>query len=231
VKAGVERTLRHRAIAGEAVKDDSRIAGAFLCENPESVFLRLPGVNHDRQAPAARQADLRPEDRLLDRARREVVVVIEADLAHRPGRGGLPQALVDEGSGPLRVAGKRARRVRMHANRQADVGPGHLDARRAPAFLLVIRAEDDERRRDAGGAGAIDDRLEVAGELGSGEMTMAVDHRTRAPGGTSRSKPRRIGWPPSGLPASTIPLDSTPISVAGCRFATITIVRPTSCSG
>ena len=39
------------------------------------------------------------------------------------------------------------------------------------------------------------------------------------------------GRPPSGLAASTMPFDSMPISLAGLRFATITMLRPTSCSG
>jgi len=39
--------------------------------------------------------------------------------------------------------------------------------------------------------------------------------RTRVPGGGGTSKPMTMGFPPSGLAASTIPFDSTPISVAG----------------
>ena len=40
-----------------------------------------------------------------------------------------------------------------------------------------------------------------------------------------------LGLPPSGLAASTMPFDSMPISFAGFRLATMTIVRPTSASG
>ena len=40
-----------------------------------------------------------------------------------------------------------------------------------------------------------------------------------------------IGLPPSGLAARTIPFDSTPISFAGFRLATMTTVRPMRASG
>ena len=54
-------------------------------------------------------------------------------------------------------------------------------------------------------------------------------HRTRQPG--SASTVTSTGFPPSGLAASTMPFDSMPISFAGFRLATITIVLPTSASG
>ena len=47
----------------------------------------------------------------------------------------------------------------------------------------------------------------------------------------SPSKPTSVGLPPSGLAASTMPFDSMPISFAGFRLNTMTMVRPTSASG
>ena len=53
----------------------------------------------------------------------------------------------------------------------------------------------------------------------------------RAPTGTSSVKVQSTGLP-SGVEAATIiPLDSTPRSLRGARFATITTLRPTSSSG
>ena len=56
-------------------------------------------------------------------------------------------------------------------------------------------------------------------------------YRTRVPGAGGSSKLTSIGFPPSGLAASTIPFDSMPISFAGFRLTTMTTVRPTSASG
>src|SRR5262245_27260653 len=50
-------------------------------------------------------------------------------------------------------------------------------------------------------------------------------HRTLVPGSGGVSKLTSIGLPPSGLAASTIPFDSTPISFAGLRLKTMTTVR------
>ena len=65
------------------------------------------------------------------------------------------------------------------------------------------------------------------------QVAVGVDearHRTSVPGGTSRSGWSSTGWPSSEA-ASTMPRDSTPISLAGCRLATTTTWRPTSDSG
>ena len=55
--------------------------------------------------------------------------------------------------------------------------------------------------------------------------TRAFIYRTRVPGSGGVSKPTSIGLPPSGLAASTMPFDSTPISFAGFRLNTMTTVR------
>src|SRR5712691_11783924 len=53
---------------------------------------------------------------------------------------------------------------------------------------------------------------------------------TLAPGGTSASKVHSTALPSTDA-ASTMPFDSTPISFAGFRSATITTFFPTSVSG
>lgn len=55
-------------------------------------------------------------------------------------------------------------------------------------------------------------------------------HFTFVPAGTLGSTLSRLGSPSIDA-ASTIPFDSTPISLAGCRFATITTFLPTRSSG
>ena len=58
----------------------------------------------------------------------------------------------------------------------------------------------------------------------------AVAHVTFAPGGKSRSSVRTESLPPAEA-ASTIPFDSTPISFAASRFATMTTFLPTISAG
>ena len=58
----------------------------------------------------------------------------------------------------------------------------------------------------------------------------ASSHFTFVPGATAASNVQSTALP-STEPASTIPFDSTPMSFAGFRFATSTIVFPTSASG
>src|SRR5204862_3384889 len=81
------------------------------------------------------------------------------------------------------------------------------------------RVRDDEDRKKTGSV--------KPGEFSQHERF----YRTLLPGGGGSSNDRSTGLPPSGLAASTMPFDSTPISVAGCRLNTITIVRPTRASG
>ena len=94
-----------------------------LLENPERVVLGFPGVDHDRQTPFAGERNLAGEDRLLDVPRREVVVIVEADLA-KPARQRLR---VDRGRHRPRravgVGGELPRRMRMDADREPDAAP------------------------------------------------------------------------------------------------------------
>ena len=56
-------------------------------------------------------------------------------------------------------------------------------------------------------------------------------HFSRAPTGTSSRNPASTGLPPSSEAATIMPFDSMPRSLRGCRLATITTLRPISCSG
>src|SRR5687767_14303204 len=73
----------------------------------------------------------------------------------------------------------------------------------------------------------------TAGNLGPRSRYVSIfleRQRTFVPAGTLGSTLIRLGSPSIDA-ASTMPFDSTPINVAGCRFATITTFRPTSSSG
>ncbi len=161
-------------------------------------------------------------------------MIVQTDLPYRPdrrGRGGLCAYEVSSNLGPI---GKPGGLMGVDANREACCRPQNLESRGLGGLLLVAGREDAERVIHAGGAGPFDDRVEVTGEHLVGEMAVRVDHaryRTREPSGGGASNPTTTGAPPSGLAASTMPLDSMPMSLAGFRLATTTRVRPTSDSG
>src|SRR5688572_25284398 len=119
----------------------------------------------------------------------------------------------------------------MHTNREANLIPGARHVRRTLDFRAVFSAEDDQRTGETGLSGAADDVAEITGEFVTGQMSMGVDHRTRAPAGRLGSTATSDGGPVSVLAASTMPRDSMPIICRGFRLATMTIVRPTSSSG
>jgi len=137
-------------------------------------------------------------------------------------------------TGVLQASGELPRLVRMNARGEPNAGPGLPHSCGTPRLGVVARRENAQGGCDAGVAGPSNHGVEVGRELVPRQMAVRIDHerqRTRVPGGTSASKLTSVGLPPSVLAASTMPFDSIPISFAGLRLNTITIVRPTSASG
>ena len=142
---------------------------------------------------------------------------------------------------------RRTRRRCADGCRSSTATSGQSSRTRAAA--PIPRSSPAARMQSApctpGLARALHDAVEIARERVVGEMTVGIDHSMRArgqpsrsgyrdarvPGATSPSKPTSVGLPPSGLAARTMPFDSMPISFAGFRLKTMTMVRPTSCSG
>src|ERR1019366_6934113 len=130
--------------------------------------------------------------------------------------------------------------VRMHADGGVDerITLGLLDG-----HIQQAASADGHHQLHAGGQGALDDLRAVGIELRVVEVTMRVHqapfrqahfrqaHFRRAPTGMSSWKPARTGLPPSTDAATIIPLDSMPFSLRGCKFATMTTWRLSSCSG
>ena len=83
----VERRASHFHPSGETVKHDAP-AGGVVAEGLKRVVGGLAGMDDDGQIPLRRQLELPPEDFLLNRTGREVVVVVEPDLSegHRAVR-------------------------------------------------------------------------------------------------------------------------------------------------
>ena len=193
---------------------------------------------------AQREAQLRAEDRVLHVARREVVVIVEADLADRARR----RQRVEPRAPPCRgrlpgFVGEHVRVMRMDADREAALRP-RLRAR-VPACAISASssaARMTSARDTPGLARPLDDRVEIGGELLAGEVTMRIDHchdwrtrrlaeRTRVPGARAR-RSITIGSAAVGTGGEhhAVRLDA-PSSCAACRLATMTTILPTSASG
>ena len=113
----------------------------------------------------------------------------------------------------------------MHRRGKLHGRPRLAQPRHARQFFRLVRRQNAHRGREPGRTRALNDRIEVRDERLVGEVAVGIDQRpylTRVPGAGGWSNVRSSGLPPSGLAASTMPLDSIPISFAGLRFATIT---------
>src|ERR1044071_5245210 len=83
----IERTLRMRPAASEAMQNSTHAAGfPVLIDQRETILpgilavFRWPAVDHNRQLRSARHLHLSYENLLLDLARRVIIEVIQPDL-------------------------------------------------------------------------------------------------------------------------------------------------------
>jgi hypothetical protein len=133
-------------------------------------------VDDNRPLQLARQPDLPAKHLLLHVARREVVVVVEADLADGTRRRRRRELLAHDRDGALRIVRKLMRLVRVHADRESRVGPELFEASRLPRFRRIAAFEDHEDALDAGISGARDDLVEILREGLVREVTMRINH-------------------------------------------------------
>ena len=233
-----------RQVAGEAVED----AGARRRASAEDRGTCRPrprgcgSRSAGRAAGPARSArGRRPAARRAARSRSD-----------SRGRSRRPRASAAARRSPASTGGRRRRRalgelprrVRVDADREPDLGPEPRTSRGLAQLRLVVGGQNRRARRSTPAARArattasrspansgpamwqwlsISTRRRCSGLSSS---CARAGYRTRVPGGTRSSTATRIGVPPSGLAASTMPFDSMPISLAGFRLATMTIVRP-----
>ena len=142
------------------------------------VLVGLARVDDDRALQLAREPDLRAKHRLLHVARREVVVVVEADLADGARRRRRGELLPDDGGGPLGVAGELVRLVRVDADRRTAprararrrARPARPPSRCPPSRITSARSTPASLARAT-------TCVEIGGERLVGEMAVAVDHR------------------------------------------------------
>src|SRR4051812_323724 len=94
VETQVEAGARQGRPAREAVQHAAQ--SLRLAQDSKRVFVGLACVDDDGEIELARQDDLHAEHLLLNVPRREVVVVVEADLADRAGAGRLLHLAADD---------------------------------------------------------------------------------------------------------------------------------------
>src|SRR5579872_2372420 len=208
---------------------DAAVRQPVLAKDGQGIRPCLPRVDHDGFPCSGGQRELLAKDAALDVAGREIVMIVESDLAdgenlrlfrelrqsfERPGRG----------FGGI---------VRVDADGRVDeIVPAGETERGFEIGRAVTRA-NGHHTRDAGCTGALNGRVAVRVELLVIQMTVGIDqcHFRRAPTGMSSRKLASTGLPPSTEAATIMPLDVSPRSLRGARLATMTTLRPISDSG
>ena len=192
----------------------------------QGIFPGFTRMDHDGFVELGGDFQLALKHGALHIARREIVVVVQADLAdsqHFRMAGQIAQARESIGRSLRRI-------VRMDTD-------GCVDERVAFRLLyghIQLAARTDRHHHfHAGGEGALDYLRAIGIEFLVVEVAMRIDqaHFKRAPTAISSWKPARTGFPPSTDAATIIPFDSMPFSLRGCKFATITTLRLSNCSG
>src|SRR5579862_2127260 len=131
------------------------------------------------------------------------------------------------------LSGRFGSIVRMDAGGRVEC---RVTVGQADAGLEIGRAvagSDGDHVLDSGRESTLYDGLAVGVKLLAIDVAMGVDqaHLSRAPTGTSSRNAAKTGLPSLRDAATIMPWDSRPRSLRGCRFATMTTLRPTRFSG
>ena len=118
----------------------------------------------------------------------------------------------------------------MHADRRVDE---RVALRLLYGHIQFAAGADRHHHLHARGQRTLDYLRPVRIEFFVIQVTMRIHqaHFKRAPTAMSSWKPASTGLPPSTDAATIIPLDSMPFNLRGCKFATMTTLRLSSCSG
>jgi hypothetical protein len=151
--------------------EDAAAAELLRVDGGDDVGAREPAVDDDGQAGPGGERELGPQGFALDVRRREVVVIIEADLPDGPD-----DAARGQGLEPFEMArGEVLGLVGVDAGRGQDgreFGGQPGDRREALRTGQVGRAEDGD---DPGGESPPDDVAPVGVELGHVQVGVGVD--------------------------------------------------------
>ena len=245
-KPEVERPPREEHVAREAVEYARRAALPRLPQDRHRVLVSLARVNDQRQAGFAGERDLRGEDRALTIARREVVVIVQADFADRSnaGVGGNPPADERHSPRPRPRRGERAARcgctpavvrtasqaAETRSTRATSAASVASAMHRAPSRPADTGPRMTASRSSANASSArwqwesIISLLDAGCPSGGRPIHARAQRRFLLESHEDRQAAR-------ALAARIIPFDWIPMSVAGFRLRQCRTRRPTSASG
>ena len=118
---------------------------AVLAEKRHRILVGLAGMNDHRPLQPPRQTELGAEDRALDVARREVVMIVETDFANRPCGRRRRKLIADHRRRERRIVGELMGLVRVDADGEARLRPQLLEPRRLCGLRGVAVFENHER--------------------------------------------------------------------------------------
>ena len=148
---------------------------------PRHVVVGFARMDDQRQPGLARRRDVAAEAGLLGVARAEIVVIVEPGLADGDHLGvAAARDQVLDGEVELLMCV-----VRMRSYGAVDIGESLGD--RQQAIELAHPGRDGDHAPYPGRPGALDDRVEVVGEVGKIEMAMAVDEHGHRPASAAGS--------------------------------------------
>lgn len=145
----VERPARAGGAACEAVKHAPDVASPFAPNDVEGILVRFTSMNNDRKREGARQRDLAGEQLTLERPRREVVMVVEPDLANGPDATVAARLALHNGDGIVDSSLPPCGDVWMNSGGESRVGPERSHSPAALGFPIVAGGEDAQRSRDS----------------------------------------------------------------------------------
>ena len=164
VKTELERRTRHRLVTRKTVEDAAQLVPVGRAQDVERLVGRLTGMNDHRKSQLECEFHLRTKDRSLHVARREVVVIIEADLADRARM--LLLRLLPHGQTRLLDAPREVTSLMwMDADGESHIWPDLTHPPGPPGLHPIAGRQDAERARQARVAGPCHDGLEIGGEL------------------------------------------------------------------
>src|ERR1700722_14796030 len=147
----------------------------FIGQDCRHVGVGVARMDHKREVKLPSKRNVAPKDSLSDIARCAVIVIIEARLAD-------PNAFGMSGEGAhgveiLRVLAARLMRMRADGEEHIVVTLCDRDHARGLRYFSA----DGDHALDAGGARALNNSVEVVGEVGKIEVAMAVNDCHSAP--------------------------------------------------
>jgi len=173
-EAEVQRPACPLHAAGEAVKH-ARDVVAIAGEGRKRIVVGLARMDHHRSPESPSRRQLFNEHGLLDVTRREVVVIVEADLSNCD-HVARPEGFAQEAIGAARLPVAFLGLMRVDADREPDRWPGAAYACGAARFPFVPGSEDAHGGLEPCLFRPRDDRFEITLEDVVSQVAMGVNH-------------------------------------------------------